>query len=228
MEQIRLPPILPPSHLQTVSRLTYALPPISALEDLRGIHSHDSAAVLRRLKANDDYIPGTGRLAGEQPWTRGRPLSAPPHKHPSEDAPMSLRSPKHQPAPSSVSNSQARLDHRFEGSSFDGPSDRHRSAFTFEPSGDESSTCDPSPVSPVTPRSVSGNDNHFGLASTSALKDQSRIPQGYAFISQDWPQVRGANHIHSHHVLHDRGDPMYQNSYREDSDNDSIHPVRPW
>ncbi|KAF8343275.1 hypothetical protein F5887DRAFT_887098, partial [Amanita rubescens] len=35
----------------------YALPPISALEDLRGVHAQDSAAVLRRLTADDDFSP---------------------------------------------------------------------------------------------------------------------------------------------------------------------------
>ncbi|KAM6489489.1 hypothetical protein JOM56_015046, partial [Amanita muscaria] len=32
----------------------YALPPISALEDLRGVNAQDSAAVLRRLTADDE------------------------------------------------------------------------------------------------------------------------------------------------------------------------------
>jgi hypothetical protein len=54
-DQIVLPPIqplAPPRHISTTS---YALPPISALEDLRGISTHDSAAVLERLKMDDEY-----------------------------------------------------------------------------------------------------------------------------------------------------------------------------
>ncbi|KAK1219459.1 hypothetical protein PQX77_017831 [Marasmius sp. AFHP31] len=52
--EIVLPPIdRDPSAASNVGGSSYALPPISALEDLRGIDAHDSAAVLRRLKSPD-------------------------------------------------------------------------------------------------------------------------------------------------------------------------------
>ncbi|KAJ7651416.1 transcription regulator HTH, apses-type DNA-binding domain-containing protein, partial [Roridomyces roridus] len=54
----RLPIHLPAiqTHLSrgASSDSVYALPPISALEDLRGVDTHDAAAVLRRLNSDDD------------------------------------------------------------------------------------------------------------------------------------------------------------------------------
>jgi hypothetical protein len=68
-EQVRLPPIQSPAHMSP--RSPYALPPISALEDLRGTVTQDSAAVLRRLRMEDDDYPS--RSTSEiprQPWDR--------------------------------------------------------------------------------------------------------------------------------------------------------------
>jgi hypothetical protein len=50
---IIIPPIQPPIYSGTSNHASYALPPISAMEDMRGIHSNDSAAVLRRLQSDD-------------------------------------------------------------------------------------------------------------------------------------------------------------------------------
>ncbi|KAF8631978.1 hypothetical protein AX15_002090 [Amanita polypyramis BW_CC] len=47
--------------------MPYALPPISALEDLRGVHAHDSAAVLRRLTADDEVCPHGPILSSRTP-----------------------------------------------------------------------------------------------------------------------------------------------------------------
>lgn len=73
-EPITLPPVRP--HLNAgSSHLPYALPPISALEDLRGVHNHDSAAVLRRLKAEDDEsMSELDRLSDDEQvaWARRR------------------------------------------------------------------------------------------------------------------------------------------------------------
>jgi hypothetical protein len=52
-EGIIIPPIQPPNYSGTSHHTSYALPPISAMEDMRGIHSQDSAAVLRRLQSDD-------------------------------------------------------------------------------------------------------------------------------------------------------------------------------
>ncbi|KAI6025336.1 hypothetical protein BKA83DRAFT_4260198 [Pisolithus microcarpus] len=53
-DQIKLPPIQPLAPPRTINNPSYALPPISALEDLRGVSSQDSAAVLERLKMDDE------------------------------------------------------------------------------------------------------------------------------------------------------------------------------
>ncbi|KAF8885480.1 transcription regulator HTH, apses-type DNA-binding domain-containing protein [Infundibulicybe gibba] len=66
-EGIVLPPIQPPARRNTTDS-PYALPPISALEDLRGIHTHDSAAVLRRLAADDK--PQGATAAEPRHWPR--------------------------------------------------------------------------------------------------------------------------------------------------------------
>lgn len=50
---ITLPPIQSPVDRHK-NLNAFALPPISAMEDLRGIHTHDSAAVLRRLRSEDN------------------------------------------------------------------------------------------------------------------------------------------------------------------------------
>ncbi|KAJ8508945.1 hypothetical protein ONZ45_g8836 [Pleurotus djamor] len=76
--------ILPPmrQHNPTDDSVTssYALPPISALEDLRGVHANDSTAVLRRLKEDDESYAEYTRHEEEQTWRRHRSLSAPPYK----------------------------------------------------------------------------------------------------------------------------------------------------
>lgn len=54
---IVLPPIQSEVHrsqLATSAPVAFALPPISALEDLRGISASDTAAVLRRLRSDSD------------------------------------------------------------------------------------------------------------------------------------------------------------------------------
>ncbi|KAF8824693.1 hypothetical protein HHX47_DHR7000532 [Lentinula edodes] len=51
---ISLPPISPAASNRYGPSSAYALPPISALEDLRGVDVNDSAAVLRRLSQNDE------------------------------------------------------------------------------------------------------------------------------------------------------------------------------
>src|ERR1700722_1859668 len=75
---IILPPIQTPVHPQSAqhgssvatSYSHYALPPISALEDLRGVNCSDSDAVLKRLKEEDDGIVGGSSVL--------TPFSAPP------------------------------------------------------------------------------------------------------------------------------------------------------
>ena len=64
-DEIKLPPIQPLAPPRHVSNTSYALPPISALEDLRGVSSQDSAAVLERLKMDD-----TASDADDARWAR--------------------------------------------------------------------------------------------------------------------------------------------------------------
>ncbi|EGN99334.1 hypothetical protein SERLA73DRAFT_137641 [Serpula lacrymans var. lacrymans S7.3] len=80
-EKIMLPPIQPLAQPRNGGQNSYALPPISALEDLRGISSHDSAAVLRRLKMDDDVKVEDGESTDEQQWARQRSLSSSHHKY---------------------------------------------------------------------------------------------------------------------------------------------------
>ena len=69
-DEIKLPPIQPLAPPRHVSNPSYALPPISALEDLRGVSSQDSAAVLERLKMDDARSD-----VDDARWARHRSLS---------------------------------------------------------------------------------------------------------------------------------------------------------
>lgn len=71
---IKLPPIHS-SHSSDPGDSPYALPPISAMEDVRG---SDSAAVLRRLRMDDDHYPRAGRSDNDQAWARRHSLSVHP------------------------------------------------------------------------------------------------------------------------------------------------------
>lgn len=70
-DQIKLAPIQPLAPPRSISNTAYALPPISALEDLRGVSSQDSAAVLQRLKMSDD----DPRSDDHGHWSRQRAIS---------------------------------------------------------------------------------------------------------------------------------------------------------
>lgn len=147
-DQIVLPPIqplAPPRHISTTS---YALPPISALEDLRGISTHDSAAVLERLKMDDEYTVDARHEVTQ--WPRQRSVSA-----------SHQRAPQTYP-PSSWPRHGSSGTHR---SSLDGPfgAETSRSyrmphspelSLSYHSSHDGSSVDGASPVSPTTPRSA--------------------------------------------------------------------------
>jgi len=76
-DDIKLPPIQPLDGSST-SESMYALPPISAMEDLRGSMTHDSAAVLRRLRMGDDDYSRVGSSSNEATLPRRHSLSARP------------------------------------------------------------------------------------------------------------------------------------------------------
>ncbi|KAK0193287.1 hypothetical protein F5146DRAFT_1180968 [Armillaria mellea] len=78
IEHIVLPPIRNDRSASSKhsSPSPYALPPISALEDLRGMDANDSAAVLRRLRSDDDSDE-VSHSETDQHWDRRRPPSTP-------------------------------------------------------------------------------------------------------------------------------------------------------
>jgi hypothetical protein len=78
-DPIQLPAIQPPAKGDAQS--IYALPPISALEDLRGIDTQDSAAVLRRLQLGDDSAYSEPDQSDAQQLKTQRSLSAPAPKY---------------------------------------------------------------------------------------------------------------------------------------------------
>ena len=84
-ENISLPPIKQSEDSDRDSGSPYALPPISALEDLRGVDTQDSAAVLRRLRLDDDYptsssVSSSGDRSDPH-WIRRHSVSAHPHSY---------------------------------------------------------------------------------------------------------------------------------------------------
>ncbi|KAJ6615936.1 hypothetical protein B0H10DRAFT_1800467, partial [Mycena sp. CBHHK59/15] len=74
MGPIMLPAIQPPA--KGDSRSKYTLPPVSALEELWGVDTQDSAAVLPRLQSDDDdTYSKSGRDTVDQDWRGWRALS---------------------------------------------------------------------------------------------------------------------------------------------------------
>ncbi|OJA08283.1 hypothetical protein AZE42_03778 [Rhizopogon vesiculosus] len=154
-DQIVLPPIQPLAPPRHISSPSYALPPISALEDLRGISTHDSAAVLKRLKMDDEYTADARHDVAQ--WPRQRSVST---SH--QRAPVSYPTPTSWPGHGSGP----------QRSSFDPPfaagsSRSYRAPHSpYHSSHDGSSADGASPVSPTTPRSAevpplkSGHVNH--------------------------------------------------------------------
>ncbi|KAF8835670.1 hypothetical protein BDN67DRAFT_975046 [Paxillus ammoniavirescens] len=139
-DQIKLPPIQPLSHPRHTNNPAYALPPISAMEDLRGISSQDSAAVLQRLKMDDDRGSDDGH------WARQRSVSTP-----------ALRSAHSYPTPNSwsgpITHSGSFTDRPFRGRGQFEPASPEFSP-TLRSSHGGSSADGVSPVSPATPRST--------------------------------------------------------------------------
>lgn len=77
-QDISLPPIQRLNVADLESSSPYALPPISALEDLRGVETQDSAAVLRRLRLDDDYPSSSRSTHGQDSWNRRHSLAVQP------------------------------------------------------------------------------------------------------------------------------------------------------
>ncbi|KNZ80805.1 Transcriptional repressor XBP1 [Termitomyces sp. J132] len=196
MEHITLAPIHAPADSEH-STSPYALPPISAMEDLRGLYVNDSAAVLRRLKAEDPSSNEGKRHSDE--WRR-RPQPT-------------VRRDSHEPF-----TSRPYPDHSYRSrSSSESDSDNHTSH----------STCDPSPISPATPRSASSNRDHYvGPAhhpSAALTKEYERYHAFPVAKVTDWPR--------EHHPRGQDGIPVkdVRNVGRGPLDTDNeTHPHRPW
>ncbi|KAK7017337.1 transcriptional repressor XBP1 [Favolaschia claudopus] len=175
-ERIQLPAIQ--QFVKSETHSQYALPPISALEDLRGVDTQDSAAVLRRLQSDSDddlYSDPYSYSMGEvqRPGRGRRSLSAPATKKPGFPSMLPRRSLGQIPSP------HRRMDHPRLSVSV--PSDISR---------DSDSTCDPSPISPATPRSaVLGSKDQLALVPLSVLKEQQSRTAAYSFpvtFHNDW------------------------------------------
>ncbi|KAJ3743902.1 hypothetical protein DFH05DRAFT_1492911 [Lentinula detonsa] len=138
---ITLPPISPAASNRYGANSTYALPPISALEDLRGVDVNDSAAVLRRLSQNDeaDFWPSRSISAksSSSSWPTAPSTFLPPLAHRLSDPAI-----------------------KYSGSS--------RQRLSVSSSSDDSFSSHPSPISPpspstpLTPQSLPPGNHYIG------------------------------------------------------------------
>ncbi|KAJ3711306.1 hypothetical protein EV361DRAFT_886721 [Lentinula raphanica] len=165
---INLPPISPAASNRQGSSAAYALPPISALEDLRGVNVNDSAAVLRRLSQNDesDFWPSraTTSAKSSSSWPSAHSTFLPPLAHRLSDPAIKYSG--------ISSSSRPRL-------SVSSSSDE--STFSSHPSP----ISPPSPSTPLTPQSLpSGNvfiahlpvlrEDQIGCGESFSAKPRSR------------------------------------------------------
>ncbi|KXN91755.1 Transcriptional repressor XBP1, partial [Leucoagaricus sp. SymC.cos] len=162
-ERITLPPLRTPLADQRAGSSSYALPPISALEDLRGIHNNDSAAVLRRLRSGDELAshshPHTRTISqrqDEKPWMRRHSLTSQSHSHSMDVSPK--RHPSSLPTYSQSHGAHPYYEYHIrQHRRSSRPPSRACSSSHLSHEGDFSannSTCEPSPVSPSTPHSI--------------------------------------------------------------------------
>ncbi|KAG9316115.1 hypothetical protein JVU11DRAFT_3790 [Chiua virens] len=167
-DEIKLPPIHPLAPPRHVSNPSYALPPISALEDLRGVSSQDSAAVLERLKMDD-----TRSDMDDARWAKHRSLS------------MSMRPNQSFPTHASWSSDSMRARAHYEPAC---PSSPEVSP-TLRSSHEGSSAGAISPVSPATPRSTDG----LHLATLKSRVRRVDVPGQTSYVS-DHPDYRAHAH----------------------------------
>ncbi|KAJ6489020.1 hypothetical protein C8R45DRAFT_250536 [Mycena sanguinolenta] len=169
-ERIQLPALQQPA--KSDARSIYALPPISALEDLRGVDTQDSAAVLRRLQSDDDDSYSEPDQLDERQRSSRRSLSAPVTRKSSPQVLPLRRSLGELPLPV----------HRMEHTKL-------RVSVPSDSSLDGNSTRDPSPISPATPRSAVLGKDQLALVPLSVLKEKSRAAAPYSFpvaFHNDW------------------------------------------
>ncbi|TFK24814.1 hypothetical protein FA15DRAFT_669132 [Coprinopsis marcescibilis] len=208
-EPISLPPIQQ-ANSPDGDNSPYALPPISALEDLRGVDTQDSAAVLRRLRLDDDYPPSGRSSSASQDsiWGRRYSLSAHPHSRASDS------SSRFQPYLSSRSYQDSVLKRsRSPTESFN--SERRRASDFSQ----EDSASTHSPISPATPNS--SLLSHSSFSDLKKLANSTDNRYNFPRISgRDWAPFKG-DHLRSSY----RGGPS---PLEMDSDSESSLPHRPW
>ncbi|KIK05997.1 hypothetical protein K443DRAFT_674800 [Laccaria amethystina LaAM-08-1] len=203
-----LPPVHLPDH--NMDNSPYALPPISALEDLRGVHTQDSAAVLRRLRLDDEHYPKSGCPTEEQLWARRH--SEPTHAYVKEPEGTSRFQPYH-----GSRSYQGHTNHQAWPPSE--KSDIRRAREHFVPS-DATHECDsnsdPSPTTPATPESVLSAK---GARSTFSDSQKSpRITEQRTFFPR--------NAEHPDHST--TWSSVRRNSCDIDRDINPTRPHRPW
>ncbi|KAG5641626.1 hypothetical protein DXG03_004578 [Asterophora parasitica] len=220
-EMITLPPIQAPAD-PSQPRAPYALPPISALEDLRGIHANDSAAVLRRLKS-DDLHPISDRDVDVDAWRR-RSFSSQSHRSAEDARPQTEAASRSYPDHSYRSSTPSESDSEFSSLPRSLPhshSHSHsRTALSLSVPSDGFSTCDPSPVSPATPRSVTSNSNSHSNSGHTGKEYPQREPY--------YPMPMVATHAGEWLVNRQpEADARMGPRRHSDADNET-HPHRPW
>uniref|UniRef100_A0A0W0GFG6 Uncharacterized protein n=1 Tax=Moniliophthora roreri TaxID=221103 RepID=A0A0W0GFG6_MONRR len=173
-QNIVLPPItsgILTSRAPVNETTPYALPPISALEDLRGINANDSAAVLRRLQSpdNEDFSDDSRARSSSMPLHQptGYSSSWPPNQYSTAVPPLSLHRLPSSPSLRSHTSRESVLSNSRLSASL--PSDDGRSCAP-------SPVSPPSPSTPATPQSmVSGRDLAApGLVPLALLKEQQQ------------------------------------------------------
>ncbi|KAH6901270.1 hypothetical protein BKA70DRAFT_1310123 [Coprinopsis sp. MPI-PUGE-AT-0042] len=210
-QDISLPPIQRLNVADLEASSPYALPPISALEDLRGVETQDSAAVLRRLRLDDDYNPSSRSSHSQDNWNRRHSLAVQPvHQRASESS-------RFQPYLSSRSYQDSALK-RYSPERESYIDRRRASDYSQE---DTASTY--SPISPATP-----NSSFLGRSSFSDLKKVATLAEN----RYSHPRVAGREWAPSsfksefdHPRSSYRGGPSPLDL---DSDSESSAPHRPW
>lgn len=246
-EEFSLPPIHAPDSNGS-SPAPYSLPPISSMEDARGTGLHDSAAVLRRLRLDDDGYDQTGRFGAEDranTWGRRHSLST----HPSSSyvffnlllllsvndlhfrSKAIETSPRFKPYngfrshqdPSVNSNhSSAAASHNYHGR-VGVQSD------TSQYSHEGDSTSNPSPISPTTPTSsLSSYENprlHPHLHPQGNVNQRKQLTEYPDRINhQLWSTPRPDRHGR----MTERPETISVRRNSSTSDGDSNQPHRPW
>ncbi|KAF4614140.1 hypothetical protein D9613_008142 [Agrocybe pediades] len=237
-ESFKLPPIHAPTGSDPGDS-PYALPPISVMEDVRGSSAQDSAAVLRRLRMEDDDYPRPGRSDNDQAWSRRHSLSVHPSSKPLDT------SPRFQPyaSPRSYQDHPVHRSRSTSGASHTSHHGHHIPRADSRPvwsdaSHEGDSTSNPSPTSPNTPGSLSENDderqqysqNHY----SSAMIRGKPPYAGFAGRlggsgTQHWsPSSNSHADTHGGRISEPETYTHRRNSYEVQSDGDSHRPHRPW